>query len=237
MEEFWEILKQLGIPAQDQLFYELAFTHRSYLNESKVPIRSNERLEFLGDSVLSFITSSFLYKLRSEDEEGDLTNLRSYIVKTESIAKVSQELGLGRFLRLSKGEEMSGGRENVQILANTFEALLGAIYLDQGLEAARTFVHSTLLPLFEKEVQLGAPRDAKSQLQEIAQTMTKTAPRYRILDTSGPDHAKHFKVGVFLKDEMIGVGEGTNKQQAEEQAAEQGLTKLTQRSEVQQSTP
>ena len=125
---------------------------------------------------------------------------------------------------------MSGGRENVQLLANTFEALLGAIYLDQGLDAARTFVHKTLLPLFEREIIMGAPRDSKSQLQEVAQNMTKVAPRYKILETTGPDHAKHFKVGVFVNNEMVGVGEGSNKQTAEEEAPRQGLQKLEPRS-------
>ncbi len=228
MDQLWEIFKSLGLKQQNETYYTLAFTHRSYLNEVKEATRSNERMEFLGDSVLSFIVSSFLYEKRQGDEEGDLTNLRSFIVRTESLARVSQQLELGQFLLLSKGEEMSGGRENIQLLANTFEAVLGAIYLDQGIEAARSFVHQTLLPLFEKEIVLGAPRDSKSQLQEKAQNLTKMAPKYKILETTGPDHAKHFKVGVFVNNEMVGVGEGSNKQQAEELAATQGLQTLTQ---------
>lgn len=225
-QQFWQILKALDLAPKNQELYELAFTHRSYLNESKVQ-HSNERLEFLGDSVLSFIISGYLYEKRPHDEEGQLTNLRSFIVKTDSLAKASMTLGLGSFLQLSKGEELSGGRDNPQLMANTFEALLGAIFLDQGLEAAEKFVHKVLLPLFENEIEQGAPRDSKSQLQETAQNLTKTAPKYRILETTGPDHAKRFKVGVFINAEMIGVGEGTNKQQAEEEAAKQGLTKLT----------
>ncbi len=224
-QDIRQILKKLDLAPQNPELYQLAFTHRSYLNESKAQ-HSNERLEFLGDSVLSFIISGYLYKLRPDDEEGQLTNLRSFIVKTDSLAKASMTLELGSYLQLSKGEELSGGRDNPQLLANTFEAFLGAIYLDLGLEAAETFVFKVLLPLFENEIRTGAPRDAKSQLQETAQNLTKTAPKYRILETTGPDHAKRFKVGVFINNEMVGVGEGTNKQQAEEEAAKEGLKKL-----------
>src|SRR5581483_11646629 len=169
--------------------YKTAFTHRSYLNETPEVKVSNERLEFLGDVVLSFIVSAYLYERRPSDAEGDLTNLRSYMVKTGSLALASQKLGLGQYLRLSKGEEQSGGRENEQLLANVFEALLGAIYLDQGIEEARKFVHQNLFPLFEKEIKEGPPKDSKSLLQEIAQNQTKQSPKYKILETWGPDHA------------------------------------------------
>lgn len=207
--------------------YQTAFTHRSFLNESKKAAQSNERLEFLGDSVLSLIISSFLFDSRPADAEGDLTNLRSFIVKTQSLAKASRSLNLGKFLKLSKGEEMSGGRENTQLLANTFEALLGAIYLDQGFEEAKKFVEKYLLPFFEEELQSGPPKDAKSLLQEITQTKTKQSPKYRILQTFGPDHAKEFKVGVFLLDKKIGEGTGSSKQVAEEQAAVEALRLLS----------
>ena len=225
-QNFINKLAELGLTPKNEELYITAFTHRSYLNESREVRHSNERMEFLGDSVLSFIVSSYLYQRRPEDEEGFLTNLRSYIVKTESLAKISQNLGLGESLRLSKGEELSGGKENTQLLANTFEAVLGAIYLDLGLEAATSFVHQTLLPVFSKEIELGPPKDAKSQLQEMVQDLTKTSPKYRILETIGPDHAKRFKVGVFMTGQEIGVGEGTNKQQAEEEAAKHALEKL-----------
>jgi ribonuclease-3 len=206
--------------------YKTAFTHRSFLNESSETKESNERLEFLGDVVLSFIVSSFLYKERPTDTEGDLTNLRSYIVKTDSLAKASQKLDLGRFLRLSRGEEQSGGRENTQLLANVFESFLGAIYLDQGIEPARDFILENLLPLFEEQITNGPPKDSKSSLQEVAQTETKQSPKYKILDTWGPDHAKEFKVGVFLQGKQIGEGQGTSKQEAEEHAAAQALISL-----------
>lgn len=206
--------------------FQTAFTHRSFLNEIHEKIESNERLEFLGDAVLSLIISSILYELRPSDNEGDLTNLRSYIVKTNSLAKASEQLGLGTYLRLSKGEELSGGRTNPQLLANTFEALLGAIYLDQGYDEAKQFVKDTLLPIFEEELRSGPPKDAKSNLQEIAQNVTKQAPKYKILETKGPDHAKEFKVGVYIQGELKGEGLGSSKQVAEEAAATQALKNL-----------
>lgn len=206
--------------------FQKAFVHRSFLNEAGLNLESNERLEFLGDSILSFIISDYLYKKRPKDAEGDLTNLRSYIVKTKSLATAAKNLNLGSFLKLSKGEELSGGRENPQILANTFESLLGAIFLEHGLKTAENFVYDHLLPLFESEIKSGPPKDAKSFLQEIAQTKTKQSPKYKILQTTGPDHAKSFKVGVFLEGKMIGEGQGSSKQVAEEQAAQQALNQF-----------
>lgn len=210
--------------------YQTAFTHRSYLNESEQSVQSNERLEFLGDSVLSFIISSILFKLRPGDSEGDLTNLRSYIVKTTSLAQAAKELNLGSYLRMSKGEEISGGRKNPQLLANTYEALLGAIFLDQDLNQASNFVEKTLLPLFKEEVASGPPKDAKSLLQEIVQNRFKQSPKYKVLGTLGPDHAKKFKVGVFVQGEQIGEGEGLSKQVAEEQSASEALQTLNRHS-------
>lgn len=225
--DFRKHLEEFGLKPQDDSYYQTAFTHRSYLNESKVDIESNERLEFLGDVVLSFVISSHLFKIRPQDKEGDLTNLRAYIVKTDSLAKIAKQLNLGTYLKLSKGEELSGGRVNTQLLANTYEALLGAIFLDLGVEEVSKFIHTTLIPLFTPEIEKGAPRDPKSQLQEIVQSKLQTSPKYRILGTSGPDHAKQFTVGVFIKGEQIGQGIGSSKQQAEEESAKEGLIKLT----------
>lgn len=227
MDNFESVLRQFGLFPKNLSLYQTAFTHRSYLNEVKENIESNERLEFLGDSVLSFITSTILYKARPADAEGDLTNLRAYIVKTDSLAKVSDKLNLGKLLRLSRGEEVSGGRENTQILANTYESFLGAVFLDLGIEAAIKFVRETLLPLFATEIEKGAPRDPKSRLQEIVQSKLQTSPKYKIIEALGPDHAKRFTVGVYLKGELAGQGSGSNKQQAEEEAARQALSKLT----------
>lgn len=211
------------IPFKNPELFKKAFTHRSYLNESKNTKESNERLEFLGDAILSLIVSSYLYQIRPKDNEGDLTNLRAFIVKTKSLAEAALSLNLGKYLYLSKGEEQSGGRENPQLLANTFEALLGALYCDQGLEAAKTLVHNALLPIFQKELHEGAPQDAKSMLQELAQEREKKSPLYKILSTEGPDHAKKFVVGVYVAGEKKGEGIGFNKQEAEEQAAQKAL--------------
>src|SRR3990167_2359013 len=207
--------------------YQKAFTHRSYLNEVPEVKESNERLEFLGDSVLSLLISEKLYELRPQDSEGALTNLRSYIVKTISLAKAARELNLGKYLRLSKGEELSGGRENTQLLANTYEALLGAVFLDQGIDATKQFVEQTLLPLFQEELKYEPPKDAKSRLQEVLQDEYKKSPQYRILKTTGPDHARSFTVGVFLDREQLGTGEEMSKQLAEEAAALDALAKIT----------
>lgn len=214
----------------EKKIYQTAFTHRSFLNESREIEESNERLEFLGDSILSFIVSAYVFEKRQSDNEGNLTALRSYIVKTGSLARSAVKLGLGNYLRMSKGEELSGGRENTQLLANTYEALLGAIFLDQGIEKTTDFVKETLLPLFENEVRSGPPKDAKSFLQEIAQNKTKQSPKYKILSTEGPDHARRFTIGVFLMGEKMGEGSGMSKQLAEEQAAAKAIEELEKRS-------
>lgn len=226
-QEFTKLLNLLNISFKDPKILQQAFYHRSYLNEVKLDIKSNERLEFLGDSVLSLCVSESLFSQRLEDAEGDLTNLRAYIVKTKSLAQAAKKLDLGSYLHLSKGEELGGGRENSQLLANTYEALLGAIYLDQGLESVREVIKNTLLSLFERELRVGPPKDAKSSLQEIAQEKYRESPHYRILETKGPDHAKQFVVAVYLKGEEFGTGEGGSKQIAEEEAASKALQRLT----------
>jgi ribonuclease III len=228
MSDYSSLLTRLGVRFNNVEILETAFTHRSYLNEVKDVKESNERLEFLGDSVLSFIISSHLYVKRPHDPEGDLTNLRSYIVKTPSLAEASEQLNLGSYLKVSKGEELSGGRNNTQLLANTFEALLGAIFVDQGIEAAKKLVHEVLLPLFQQEIDSGPPKDSKSSLQELVQEQTKQSPKYKILATRGPDHAKEFVVGVFIRGTEMGQGIGLSKQAAEEEAAKIALEKLAQ---------
>lgn len=222
-----QFMKMFNLKFKNPQILKLAFTHRSYLNENKGAKESNERMEFLGDAVLSFIISSYLYSLHPNYTEGDLTNLRSYIVKTESLAQASRELELGKYLLMSKGEELSGGRENTQLLANTFEALLGAIYLDQGIEEAKLMVKKFLLPNFEHELKIGPPKDAKSRLQEVVQQSSKRSPHYKILGTKGPDHLRTFRVGVFINGREFGQGEGNSKQDAEEIAANKALRKLT----------
>lgn len=226
-DELESLTKLLNIKFKDLKILGEAFYHRSYLNEFKGELISNERLEFLGDSVLSLITSVVLFNLRKEDAEGDLTNLRAYIVKTKSLSEAAKKLNLGKYLKLSKGEEMGGGRENPQLLANTYEAMLGAIYLDLGLDAVKKVIEKTLFTLFEQELKSGPPKDAKSNLQEVVQEKFKQSPHYKIIATQGPDHAKEFLVGVFIKGEELGRGAGSSKQVAEEIAATQALNKLT----------
>lgn len=206
--------------------FEQAFTHRSYLNEAKQRIPSNERLEFLGDSILSYIVSSYLFKKYPDFDEGNLTNLRSLLVNSKSLSKIAQELNFGRMLRLSKGEEESKGRENPTLLANSFEAFIGALFLDQGLEAVSKFLHVVLLPKAEDFVQKGALKDPKSTLQEIVQAKKQNSPVYKVIEESGPAHNKLFTVGVYSEDKLLGKGSGKSKQTAEESAAKVALSKL-----------
>lgn len=229
-DEIETLLKKVlpsGVKFKDKNLLTQAFYHRSYLNEVKLNLESNERLEFLGDSILSLVVSYYLYTLRGSDNEGELTNLRAYIVKTTSLAAAAKKLNLGAFLRLSKGEEVSGGRNNPQLLANTYEALLGAIFLDLGLDSVKEVINQTLLSLFEKEVKLGPPKDAKSELQEVVQERLRESPHYKILETKGPDHAKEFTVAVFVGGRNLGNGSGNSKQIAEEHAAREALERLT----------
>lgn len=225
-DEFQNLLKLLNINFKNTSLLKLAFIHRSYLNEIKSEKESNERLEFLGDSILSLVVSFYLFNLRKHDEEGELTNLRAFIVKTKSLSEAAKRMKLGSYLKLSKGEEIGRGRENPQLLANTYEALLGAIYLDQGLETVRKVIEKTLLSLFATELKSGPPKDAKSNLQEEVQEKFKESPYYKILSTRGPDHAKKFSVAVFIGNKQYGIGEGNSKQIAEEMAAKEALGKL-----------
>jgi ribonuclease III len=206
--------------------FRLAFIHRSFLNEAKVEIESNERLEFLGDSILSFVVSDHLYKAYPNFDEGILTNLRSLVVNTKSLAKLAKKLDFGSHLMLSRGEEDSGGRQNESILANTFEAVIGALFLDQGIDAVKTFLYAVLIPEIEKYVQKKVFKDPKSLLQEYVQARKQNSPVYKVLYEEGPAHAKKFTIGVFVDTKQIGEGKGKSKQEAEEGAAEQALEKL-----------
>ncbi|MFH1899041.1 MAG: ribonuclease III [Patescibacteria group bacterium] len=207
--------------------FKTAFTHRSYLNEHpEYKNESNERLEFLGDSVLQLLSSEFLYNHYLKSPEGDLTNFRSSVVCTPSIGAEAKRLGYGDILFLSNGEETTGGRQREYILANTFEAVLGALYLDRGLDVCREFVNRELMYKIDQVVKNQEYKDAKSLFQEEAQEKTGVTPIYKIIDSWGPDHEKSFKVGVYLGDEQWGLGEGKSKQKAEQDAAEQALEKI-----------
>lgn len=203
-----------------------AFIHRSYLNEHKnFKSNSNERLEFLGDSVLSVIVSKFLYDQLTRSAEGQLTQLRSTLVRTETLSKLAKKLSLGDYLYLSKGEEESGGRTNSTILANTFEALIGAIYLDQGLEITQKFLTKTILDNWQNLAE-SAARDNKSKLQEILQRKYHVSPSYKLMNSWGPDHNRTFEVGVYLHEKILGKGTGKNKQSAAQNAAKAALAGL-----------
>jgi len=202
---------------------KLVFTHRSYLNENKEVQESNERLEFLGDSILSFVVSSHIYSQHPDIKEGDLTSLRSVLTNTQTLYLVSEAMGLGNLLTMSKGEEDGGGRTNKTILANTYEAVVGGLFLDQGIDAAREFITQTIIENANEFVGSQGLKDAKSMLQEYMQEKFKGSPDYRILDEQGPDHDKNYTSGVFLNGELIAKGVGHSKQEAEKDAAQKAL--------------
>lgn len=211
---------------KNKKIYDLVFTHRSYLNESKNDIESNERLEFLGDSILSFIVSTFIYENYKEKDEGALTSLRSVLTNTKTLYKVASDLGLGKYLKLSKGEEETHGRESKTILANTYEAVVGGIYLDQGIEATREFINNTIIQKIDEIVESQGLKDPKSALQEFLQENHKTSPRYEVLKADGPDHDKTYTVGVYLGKKILSEGQGKSKQEAEKIAAQNALVTL-----------
>ncbi len=210
----------------NQKLFEQVFIHRSYINEADDDIPSNERLEFLGDSILSFVVSSHIYNKYPDFKEGELTNLRSALTNTEILAEFAIKLELGNYLKLSKGEEESGGRTNKTILANTFEALIGGIYIDQGIDAAREFIAQNIFPSIDSILKTEELKDTKSRLQEYLQAKFKTSPIYKIVKEEGPDHMKRYTVGVYLKDELLAQGFGKSKQEAEKQAAGNALKSI-----------
>ena len=200
-----------------------AFTHRSYLNEHRKTVSEhNERLEFLGDAVLELVVTEYLYANYSEPE-GVLTNWRSALVRTESISDVAAQLGFEPLLRLSRGEKRGSERARQQILANCYEAVIGAVYMEKGYKAAKEFIEKSLLPMFDAILKNGSWLDPKSRLQELVQNREGFTPIYKVLSEEGPDHDKKFTVGVFVSDEKKGEGEGPSKQAAQEEAARNGL--------------
>lgn len=209
---------------KDRKLQQQAFTHRSYLNENpKEKLSSNERLEFLGDSILSFVVSDYLYKNFSNLPEGDLTNLRSLLVQAKTLATVSSELDFGAHLRLSHGEDESGGRRNNTILANTYEAFIGALFLDGGLEKVKEFINKTLLIKLTQIANQESFKDDKSLLQELVQEKRLPPPLYKIVKSEGPDHAKVFTVGVYIEGKLASEGFGRSKNEAEKMAAKKAL--------------
>jgi len=203
---------------------ETALTHRSALNEKKSKSRvSNERLEYLGDAVLELATSQFLYHKLPNEPEGVLTAYRSALVKTQTLGELALELGLDQKLFVSKGEEQTGGRTNIGLLADTTEAVIGALYLDQGFEAVVEFLNKYLFPKFDTIQKNGSYRDAKSQLQEVVQARGLAAPTYQVVKATGPDHNKQFVVEVLVDGQVWGKGKGRSKQRAQQAAAQAAL--------------
>lgn len=223
---FEQLQQTLEITFTNQELLKNAFYHRSYLNEAKHIQHSNERLEFLGDAILSFLTSQFLYKLYPDFPEGTLTNIRSSLVKTKTLGETAAALGFGDLLFLSHGEEESGGRHNMSLLADSFEAFLGALYLDQGIEVAKTFLTTYLFPKTAPIVETKAYLDFKSLLQEIVQGETKTSPTYQVVKTEGPDHNRIFYIEALIGTKQLGEGKGHSKQEGEQAAAQNALEKM-----------
>lgn len=216
----------LGLKFKSKELLTRAFTHRSYLNENGSIKEHNERLEYLGDAVLEFLVSKHLYATFPDKQEGELTSFRSATVKTDTLAEVARNLNYGAFLRMSKGEEKTGGREKDYLLANTFEAVLGALYLDQGMLACERFLKRVLLPLIGHIVDNHLDIDPKTRFQELAQEYRRVTPTYQLLSETGPDHEKIFTMGVFLGDDEYGRGEGSSKQRAEEASAIEALKRI-----------
>lgn len=218
-------LQQLiGVTFKDESLLLSAVTHRSYLNEHREATHShNERLEFLGDAVLELVVTDFLFAKYPDKPEGELTAIRAALVNTVSLAAASEALEINPFLLLSKGEAKDEGRARQYILANAFEAFIGAIYLDQGYDAARDFIARHLFPQTEAIVEQRLWQDPKSRFQELAQEHDSVTPTYTLLGQSGPDHDRVFTIGVFLKHDKIAEGQGRSKQEAEQQAAEKAI--------------
>ena len=222
--DFTTFQSSVGLTFKEPKLLEQAFTHRSYLNESsRTDLDHNERLEFLGDAVLELATTDYLYRRYPDQTEGDLTTYRAALVNTVTIGQVAEELGMNDYLLLSRGEAKDSGRARQVILANTFESLIGALYLDQGFEAAQSFIGKYLMPKVESVIADRRIQDAKSYFQEQAQAHAGTTPAYEVLEESGPDHDKVFKVGLYLDKELVAEGSGHSKQEAEQVAARAGL--------------
>jgi ribonuclease-3 len=223
-----ELEQYLGYRFSDRSLLETALTHRSHAHEKgQRSARNYERLEFLGDALLGFVVSDWLYRNDERAAEGVLSRRRQSVVRTSTLAETADRLGLGRAIRLGRGEERTGGRQKSSLLADTFEAVLGAIYLDGGIRAARSFVRRVLGPgLHRASESRWTSDDFKTRLQEATQAKLQRTPRYRIVSTTGPDHALEFEVEVLLGDQVLGKGTGANRKRAEQEAARQAMRRL-----------
>ena len=225
-EKFSKLEKKIGVEFENKNLLIQAFCHRSYLNENPdFNLGQNERLEFLGDAVLELVVTKYLYFKYPENSEGELTTWRAALVNTKEIGDTADKLGFEEFLLLSKGESREKGRARICILANTFEAYVGALYLDQGYPVVEKFIEKNLISKLPRIIELGLYRDPKSELQEKTQEEIGVTPSYSVLEESGPDHQRHFKIGVFLNESLVGEGDGWSKKEAEEKAAKDALNK------------
>ncbi len=219
----------LGLTFRDKTLLQRALTHRSYINENTdFALEDNERLEFLGDAVLDFVTAEYLYHRFPEMSEGQLTNLRAALVRTETLADFASEIGLGRHINIGRGEEESGGRTRPAILCDCYEALIGALYLDQGLEVTKAFIIQVIKSTLPQILEGATDKDAKSLLQELSQKYRRITPTYRTVGERGPDHAKEFTVAAVVGREIYGLGVGHSKQAAAQAAAQAALAQLGQ---------
>lgn len=227
MDILGKLNQELNLDLKNNELFLTAFTHRSYLNEHPTyQLPSNERLEFLGDAVLQFLSSEHLFQKYSTMPEGDLTNLRASIVKTQSLSEEAKKLNFGKYLLMSKGEEVTGGRDREYLLANTFESFLGALYLEKGVKVCEEFLDKNLFYKLELIIKEDAFKDFKTRFQEKVQELKKGTPTYKIIETTGLEHEKVFKVAVLVGNEEFAMGEGSSKQRAEQDAAKKGLDKL-----------
>lgn len=224
MVDFSKLAERLGVTFKNPVLLEEALTHRSYLNEHPEYSQAhNERLEFLGDAVLELAVTEYLFQAYLKAQEGELTNLRAALVRAETLADIARELDVNDALLLSRGEAKDTGRARDAILANAIEAIIGAIFLDQGFSAAEAFVERTVLKKLALVIGEQRVRDAKSRFQESAQERLGITPYYTVLKEWGPDHARRFQIGAYLKDDLVGTGEGESKQEAQQAAAAEAL--------------
>jgi len=221
---FQNLKKKLHVTFKNKDLLTQAFVHRSYLNENpNFHLSQNERLEFLGDAVLELVVTENLYKDYPDKPEGELTSWRAALVNAKMLSEIAKKLEFNDFLLLSRGEKKETGKAREYILANTMESFIGALYLDQGLKASAKFIIQHVLSELVRVLESNLYQDAKSHFQEIAQEKTGITPAYSVLKEWGPDHAKHFQIGVYLNKELIAQGEGSSKQAAEQDAAKNGL--------------
>jgi ribonuclease-3 len=228
-----QLEKQIGVKFNNRDLLLTALTHRSYLNEHTGPaMRDNERLEFLGDAVLDFLTGDLLYNQFPDMPEGRLTRLRAALVRTAALAELSEQCELGKHIRMGKGEEASGGRKRVTNLCAVFEAVVGALYLDQGMDAVQRFVLPLFKPMLERVLAESLDQDARSLLQEWSQANHNETPVYRTVEETGPEHEREFMVEALIGEQVVGCGVGRSKRSAAQAAARAALHLLKQGSLV-----